>query len=725
MLVQELEKFGVEKKYVERLEKEGIKKFYPPQEKALKKGLLEGKNLVLAVPTAAGKTLVATLAMIKSLEKGKKAIYVVPLISLANEKYEYYTKFFKERKVAISVGDFDSADPWLERYDVIVVTVEKLDSLIRHGAPWLCQTGLVVFDEVHLLNDPSRGPTLEILITKMRTMLKRAQFLFLSATIKNAEELAEWLDAILIKSDFRPTKLYEGIAYDSKIWLPEMGEIKLREDLSLEEAIAFEILKRRKQAIFFVATRRNAESLALKLASLTRKHLGRNERELLKKLGDEIENVLEIPTSQCKKEGRCVRGGVAFHHAGLLGAQKRMIEKAFKRGWLKFIVATPTLAYGVNLPAFAVIIRDARRYYPGIGSKYIPVLEYMQMVGRAGRPAYDEYGISMLTAKTEDEARVLFDRFIMGEMEEISSKLAIEPVLRMHVLALIATNFCNSERSIFSFFSKTFFAHQWGDISMIEEKVLEVIDLLREWGFLEKKRLVATDLGKRVCQLYLDPLSAHIFIEALRTSKKINDFGILHLISSVNEMKPLPSVRLGELGRIEEEIAKREEDFLIEIPEEWDLEFEDFLKSVKMAGVFEDWINEASEERILESYNITPGELRGRIEIADWLLYSLHEIALLLGMKNFLKDVRKLRVRVQKGVKEELLPLVRLRGVGRVRARKLFEAGIRRVSDLKKVPVETLAKIIGPKTAENLKEQVERKKKKDVQKTLWSGAAGI
>jgi helicase len=196
----------------------------PSQEKSIKAGLLERKNLLVCTPTASGKTLIAELAMVKSILEGKgKAIYIVPLKALANEKF----KDFKKRyglylKVALSIGDFDSADSYLASYDLIVCTAEKLDSLIRHHAEWLTKVGTVIVDEVHLMNDPGRGPTLEILITMLRELLENVQVIALSATIGNPEELAEWMNANLVIDNWRPVKLHKGILYKEKIEIEEI-----------------------------------------------------------------------------------------------------------------------------------------------------------------------------------------------------------------------------------------------------------------------------------------------------------------------------------------------------------------------------------------------------------------------------------------------------------------------------------------------------------------------
>ena len=200
------------------LEKE-VKELRPAQEKAIKKGLLERKNLLVCTPTASGKTLIAELAALKSIIGGNgKAIYIVPLKALASEKYKDFKKRYDGiAKVALSIGDIDSTDSYLVDYDLIITTSEKLDSLIRHHAPWLSLISTIIVDEIHLLNDPGRGPTLEILITILRQLLKKAQIIALSATIGNPEELSEWLKAELVIDDWRPVKLHKGVYLDGEV----------------------------------------------------------------------------------------------------------------------------------------------------------------------------------------------------------------------------------------------------------------------------------------------------------------------------------------------------------------------------------------------------------------------------------------------------------------------------------------------------------------------------
>jgi helicase len=195
-----------------------IKDMRPSQEKAINSGLLERKNLLICTPTASGKTLIAELAMLQGIYNNiGKAVYIVPLKALATEKYNEFKERYKNVKVVLSIGDTDSADSYLEKYDLIITVSEKLDSLIRHNASWLRHVSTIIIDEIHLLNDQSRGPTLEVVITLLRQILKKAQFIGLSATIGNPRELAEWLDANLVEDEWRPIELRKGIYFDGEV----------------------------------------------------------------------------------------------------------------------------------------------------------------------------------------------------------------------------------------------------------------------------------------------------------------------------------------------------------------------------------------------------------------------------------------------------------------------------------------------------------------------------
>ena len=179
---------------------------------------------MIASPTASGKTLVAEIACVNSiLSSGKRAIYIAPMRALASEKFTEFKETYPYISAAISIGDLDSNDPWLKEYSMLFFSTEKFDSLLRHGIDWVQSIGCIIFDEVHMLGDLSRGPTLELLITKLSTMCD-AQMIALSATIGNAEEIAKWMKASLVRSDYRPVKLEKGVLHQSSVYYTQKRE---------------------------------------------------------------------------------------------------------------------------------------------------------------------------------------------------------------------------------------------------------------------------------------------------------------------------------------------------------------------------------------------------------------------------------------------------------------------------------------------------------------------
>ncbi len=686
------------------------KELRPCQQKAIDAGLLNGKSLLVCSPTGSGKTLVAEIAAINNiLEKKGKCVYIVPLKSLAAEKFSEFKEKYEKLgiSVAISIGDLDTSDPWLAEKDLIITVSEKLDSLLRHGAPWISSVATVVIDEIHLLNDPGRGPTLEILVTMLKKILKNAQFIALSATIGNPKELSKWLGAELVEDSWRPVKLYEGVFDSHEVSFFDSKENILIGETFAEPAVqlAVNTINIGKQALVFCATKQSAEAMAEKIAKA---NINLRQVGLAKK----ILRALPKPTVQCRRLAKSVLHGVAFHHAGLVQKQKSLIEENFRNGTVKIICCTPTLAAGVNLPAFRAIMKSLKRYSEKWGYSYIPVLEYKQMTGRAGRPGMEAFGEAISIAASEDESREIYDKYICGVPEEIDSKLAVEPVLRMAILGLIASGFCRTAESVTEFFEDTFYGFSYKNDFEIKAKIMKILQKLTDYKFIEQnaEKIYATYLGKRVAELYLDPESAFTLINGLQigSAAETKSISYLHLISSTIEIPNL-RFRKSDSEFLQEKLIELEPYLLAKPPSEFSWEFEDFQDSFKTALLFEDWISELSDDALMEKYKIRPGELRTKLANADWLLYSCQEIARILNFKDLISELIKLRVRMKHGLKEELLPLKKLKGIGRYKARKMFKAGLASLQKVKEVKYELLASLIGPRTAVKVKGQLGEK----------------
>ncbi len=730
MRIQEL---GLPEALVERFRELGYDELWPPQAQAAPHAV-NGDNLVLAVPTASGKSLVAYIALLHHALQGGKALYLVPLRALAREKYDELKQFEELGiRVALATGDLDSADPHLRDVDVIVATSEKADALMRHRAHWLGKMNVVVADEVHLIHDGGRGPTLEVTLSRFRQLNPNAQVIALSATVRNSQEVARWLDAEHVKSDWRPVTLREGVLFGRAIHYTDNAKEKVESDHVTSDPVhglVDDTLHGNGQALVFVNTRKSTEAVAKRLRHIVNPHLQPQERATLTDAANRLRSGPDA-TDMERTLAACISHGTAFHHAGLTHDERHLVEEAFKDGDLKAIAATPTLAAGINLPARRVIVRDLWRYEAGEGNVPLPVMEYKQMAGRAGRPKYDDVGEALTIAKSQDKKDSILLDYLLAEPETIHSKLGAEPALRRHVLASIASGYVEDEAGLRDFIKSTFFAEQ-EDIWRIEERITRVIDFLLEEGFITvtEDRFDPTPIGKRVSELYIDPLSAVKLRKAVeraaritqgqdvevqlqlqetdegaeqRVQPEVTDFSFLHAVASTPDMRLLYT-RRGDTW-LEADAVEREHELLLPLPDAPG--YDVFLAEVKTALLLQDWIDETDQHRLVEKYNTYPGDIHHRTDTADWLLYALSEIARLLDA-NLANTLGPLRTRVRHGAKRELLPLLQFRGVGRQRARALHDAGFKKEKDLRGVPITRLADVpgIGPKIAARIKRQL-------------------
>jgi helicase len=697
----------------------GYKELYPPQAEAVERGLLDGKSMLLAMPTASGKTLLAELAMLRAALSGRRSLYIVPLRALASEKYDSFQKF-KELgvEVGISTGDLDKKDERLGRNQIIIATSEKADSLMRNGASWVRDLSVLVVDEIHLLNDPGRGPTLEMTITKLRRCNPALQVIGLSATVANAGEIASWLEADLVCSDWRPIQLREGIICNERLVFSD-GEAPLVGGKDESAALVRDTLAQSAQILIFENSRKNAEAAASRLSALLASDDATRELSSRILASGESETAARLAS--------CVSHGVAFHHAGLLPEQRRLVEQGFRESRIKVIASTPTLAAGLNLPARRVLIRSYKRYEYGRGMAPIPVIEYRQMAGRAGRPGLDPYGESFLLAKNAAEMKELFEHYINGSPEEIWSKLASQSALRTHILSTIAAGFARSDSELKAFMATTFYAQQQ-DSWQLDVTVEKVLQFLKENSMIQsegEEELLASKLGSLVSKLYIDPLSAVIMLEALErkkadrsigqaskksslftpaldlraTSKAPTELGLIHLITMTPNMDLL-YVQSAD-GWVEEFIDQHQSELYDED------NYDYLLREAKTAAMLMDWIGEVNENQIASRYRIGPGDIRRTAETAQWLMHSLAELSKHLDLGITFK-AEQLAERIHYGASQDLLGLLNLKGIGRVRARKLYLSGITSLEKLKAADQADISRLLGPRIAEKIFHQLKK-----------------
>ena len=633
--------------HIAHFQREGIEQLYPPQAETVDAGICDGENVMAAIPTASGKTLIAQLAMLTADGPG---LYIVPLRALATEKHATFSEL-PGVDVGIATGDYDSPAAELADHDIVVATSEKVDSAIRNGASWVDDIGCVVVDEVHLLGQADRGPTLEVTLAHLRRLTPGVQLVALSATVANAAEIADWLGAELVESDWRPVDLRTGVAdaaaidYDDKTTDSlgiDASELPPEANLDTETTarLVDDALADGGQSLAFVRSRREAESLAERLRDDT-DGATTEQREVV---AAEIETLDSTVTGQ--RLADCVRDGVAFHHAGLRSGHRALVESAFRERTLDAICATPTLAAGVNVPARRVVVRDQQRY-TGSGTEWLPVLEIHQMCGRAGRPHLDPYGEAILVDTDDPEA--LAERYLDADPEAVESKLASEAALRTHVLSMIASGFAETEAGILDLLAATFYAHQT-PVDDLAGIVAAVIEELIEMGLVVRNAdadnatdavgsepdsdrvLAATEIGATVSTQYITPETGVQIVEGLRTAGEMAEPTALTALEIICDTPDMHDTYLGneERAAIYEYARQHAEEFTTAMGEAE--EFERWLEAVKTARILAEWSEGATIETLVERYRLGPGDLDSRIERADWLLSAADAVADVLGV---------------------------------------------------------------------------------------------
>ena len=704
-----IEQLDLPKPAIEFLQSQGFEKLYPPQADSIKSGLLNGKSILVSAPTASGKTLIAMLAIISYLSKNNgKVIYLSPLRALAAEKFSEFKKLEKvslgkKIKVGISTGDFENIEKNLEKSDVLILTNEKMDSIIRHDVGWVEEIGLVISDEVHLIGDESRGPTLEMILTQLKLLDTKPQLVGLSATITNSDEIADWLNCKLVKNDWRPVPLSEGVCDGGEVTMDDGKTFEVERSMrGTPIDLGVQSVQQGGQSLVFAETRTRSKSLATKAADAIFQILKKNELTELEKTSKKI-LIENEHTELVKTLALLVKKGVAFHHAGLNQKCREIIEAEFRKGTIKLLSSTPTLAAGVNLPARRVVISNINRYNAKVGAnRPISILEYKQLCGRAGRPQYDDYGESIIVGNgnTED----LMEYYINGEPEPIVSKITDDRSLRTHILSVIVTHPGIKKEEILEFFLQTL-----GGLQSRKPTIKFAIDislrfLSSKYLILKKgERYAATEFGKKTSMLYIDPLTATYFRDAIENvSKERNHtLGFLHLISNCDEFFPKFSLRQKDYESASLMIENNSSELLEPISEY------DCSRSLL---ALQSWITESSELSLSDSLGIESGDMHRMTENANWLTYCLREISKHVERVDLLDELADLRTRIVYGIRGELLDLVKVKGIGRVRARILYKHGIKNLDDLAKIPVNKLAEIdkIGSTIADNIKTELRK-----------------
>lgn len=666
-----------------------IKEFNPAQKAVIESGYLEDKsNYIISIPTASGKTVLGILPALKTILNGGKAIYAAPLLSIQNEKVKEF-KAFEEH--GIKVGKHPSNS------DLSVMVFESFDALTRFSWNVLREVDTLIIDEFHMIGEYSRGPTLESAITRAKIINPSLRIIALSATLKNIDEIERWLDGKTVEHNYRPVPL------NKEVLDAEMFNTKNKNDVIVK--IVEKAIEDNSQALSFVSTRRFTESLATYVAKKIDKKTTKEQKQKFKQVADKLLEVPKkkgsLPTTTCLKLAEAAEKGVVFHHAGLFNEQKEIIEDEFRKRNILMITATPSLMYGVNLPSKYVVIRDHTRWTSN-GPASIPVFDYEQMSGRAGRPQYDDVGYSYLVAKTMDEAFDLEARYVNGEIELTNSKLIDnKDAIYKQIIAQIASSLSKNLDDLNDFFGKTLYGFQMKNnpsMSMFAQDSLNwelesALEFLLQNGIIRAtpEGLKTTDFGNLIAKSNYAVETAVKIKEYVSTMEKLNPAEMIYALAETPDL-PLISFK-----------GRKSKDPVRDKLSECGLFAVDIGNPEATAVSLIEWIDERNEYEIENAYNVYSASTRRSAYEASRLVKFAKNTLEVLGNYSNLKDMDYLSARLYYGVKEDIIPLVvGVKRLGRKRARLLMKTFGDNLSEASEKDLQKVEGI-GPKLAGKVK----------------------
>jgi len=741
MEVSELSKYGIAPSLISKLNDLGYRTLTSVQQQAIDSGLFQKRNVLVNAPTNTGKTFIGELAAVAASTRTEAAhtFFLVPLKALAEEKFQDFNDKYGKwgLKVAISTGDRTDFDDDLLSYEVIIATYEKLNALLVRNPELSNDVGVVVIDELQNISDETRGVPLEILLTRLVTASPKTQILGLSATISNAKQVADWLNAALVETNERDVELREGLIYtgESPIKLDvhfldngdfvyrefNTGLIKTEKDLQYHTINGLEKASKSDQNIIFVRTQKEAERLAETLARKLDPMDG--VTEIIEKLDNAVEST---PSTRQLKE--TIQNGVAFHHAGLLPNERLIVEEAFDKGLVRVLCTTTTLSAGVNTPARNVIFQSHQTY----DEKNIRARDYKNMAGRAGRiRTEDSFGRSVLFAETEREVQMLWTGFVTASPEPLQSQIGRSEKLDLSILGLVCSKVCDDTEGLLNFVKATFFGYSYYRQTSeplkktFDDSIILRLQNLEKNGFLsmDQGRIAVTELGRRCAEEMLSPSSARLFYMSLKTLEsrlgKGQDYTklidpIIHLACCSSDaishgaLAYYPKYRQAEFRQLVGYWEANRTSFFHQPSDEAIL-----IRSVRTTRMLHDLIDGVPYGDLATYGNL--GKITRDAGTMSWIVKGLSRIAerpIFNFDYEFVRFLRTLAERLYYGVTEKALPVMRMKipQVHRHRAMSLVAAGFASVDKLIEAKPGDLTVVpgIGEKLALEIKKSVEK-----------------
>ncbi|KAM7008657.1 DNA polymerase theta [Tautogolabrus adspersus] len=751
-----LSSWGLPKPVLERYHKHGVTHMFEWQAQCLSVGqVLQGGNLVYSAPTSAGKTLVSELLMLKRvLETKRKALFILPFVSVAKEKMHYLQSVFQEAGVRVEgyMGSTSAAGGFAA-LDVAVCTIEKANSLINRliEEDRLGLLGMVVVDELHMVGDSGRGYLLELLLTKIRFIAQKqntsgslsegVQIIGMSATLPNLSLLASWLGAELYQTDYRPVPLQEHLKVGCNIYDKSLSVVRqftpllhVKGDDDHIVSLCYETVRESRSVLLFCPSKNWCEKLVDSIARefYNLRHTDRQgeaEPEPVsldqKGLVDVIAQLRRTPAGLDPILQRTVPWGVAFHHAGLTFDERDVLEGAFRQGMLRVLAATSTLSSGVNLPARRVIIRT-----PTFNGHLLDPLTYKQMAGRAGRKGVDTIGESVLVCKEAERQKGV--SLLTGSLKPISSCLVrregegVTTSMLRAILEIIVGGVASTPQDVTLYASCSLLAASMKSDSekeSNEETSKGAIEACVEWlmenEFIsiqregQEERYCPTQLGAATLSSSLSPPEAlGIFADLQRAMKGFvleNDLHILYLITPLYaewttidwyqffclwEQLSSSMKRVAELVGVQEGFLARSVSGKLVAKTEKQRRQMAIHKRFFTTLVLQDLVSEVPLPTVASKYNCNRGQLQSLQQSASTYAGMVMVFCKRLGWHNMELLLSQYQTRLSFGVQRELVDLVRVSLLNATRARTLYAQGLCTVAELARASVADVEKAL-------------------------------